>query len=128
MLVLSPFINISRLRYLLSYTDDSPFNATTRRESVHQSFISKYLRIPTLKKVITPSRPGLVSAIFHKTPSRRRSVHQSCTCQIPSRAYRRGTFQRGNAPRTCPSMLNVSDILHNTGRDSPHKKAQGKVQ
>ena len=117
-------MNLSRLRYLLSLTDGSPFNATTRQESVHQSFISRYsissnTNISDVLKVITPSRPGLVSDIFHKTPSRRCSVHQSCMSQIPYRAYRRFAIQRRNAPRTGPSILNVSDIFHNTSIDSP---------
>ena len=121
---LNPFMNLSRLRYLLSLTDGSPFNATTRQESVHQSFISRYsissnTNISDVLKVITPSRPGLVSDIFHKTPSRRCSVHQSCMSQIPYRAYRRFAIQRRNAPRTGPSILNVSDIFHNTSIDSP---------
>ena len=111
---LDPFINLSRLRHLLSLTDDSPFNATTRREWAHQSFISRYsissnTNISDVLKVITPSRPELVSAIFHKTPSRRCSVHQSCTSQMPSRAY---TFYHSTPQRAENLSINVECLRH----------------
>ena len=124
-------MNLSRLRYLLSLTDGSPFNATTRQESVHQSFISRYsissnTNISDVLKVITPSRPELVSAIFHKTPSRRCSVHQSCTSQMPSRAY---TFYHSTPQRAENLSINVECLRHLSQHyQRLPSKPQGEVQ
>ena len=82
--------------------------------SINLSFLDTvYLRIPTFSdvlKVITPSRPELVSAIFHKTPSRRCSVHQSWTSQISfSRAY---TFYHSTPQRAENLSINVECLRH----------------
>ena len=125
-------MNLSRLRYLLSLTDGSPFNATTRQESVHQSFISRYsissnTNISDVLKVITPSRPELVSAIFHKTPSRRCSVHQSWTSQISfSRGY---TFYHSTPQRAENLSINVECLRHLSQHyQRLPSKPQGEVQ
>ena len=84
-----------------------------KNRSINLSFLDTvYLRIPTFSdvlKVITPSRPELVSAIFHKTPSRRCSVHQSCTSQMPSRAY---TFYHSTPQRAENLSINVECLRH----------------
>ena len=78
----------------------------TENRSINLSFLNIF---EVVLKVITPSRPGLVSAIFHKTPSRRCSVHQSCTSQMPSRAY---TFYHSTPQRAETLSINVECLRH----------------
>ena len=78
----------------------------TENRSINLSFLNIF---EVVLKVITPSRPGLVSAIFHKTPSRRCSVHQSCTSQMPSRAY---TFYHSTPQRAENLSINVECLRH----------------